>query len=131
MLAIREIYFLQNQNFNKSAKFIAHKIFVLYGIHYQSLLVTICHNSHMLSHTYYSPIFSCSHTYCTYYSKNYSGIIYPSLKQGNLFLTLMIIAFVYTSIQNIRPCILPISMPTHLFHKVVQFVAVNNYYQNH
>ena len=32
MLAIHEFYFPQNQNFDKSAKFIAHEIFALYGI---------------------------------------------------------------------------------------------------
>ena len=32
MPAIREIYFLLNQKFNKPVKFIAHEIFALYGI---------------------------------------------------------------------------------------------------
>ena len=32
MLIVCEIYFPQNQNFDKSVKFIAHEIFALYGM---------------------------------------------------------------------------------------------------
>ena len=40
MLVIRKIYFPQNQNFDRSAKFIAHKIFALYD-NYVSIMQTI------------------------------------------------------------------------------------------
>ena len=123
---------LQNQNFNKSAKFIAHKIFVLYSIHYQSLLVTICHNSHMLSHTYYSPLFSCSHTYLLFQKLFWNNP--PKSKTGKSFfnfndhcICLLLCPFkTYIHAYYMYQCQL-----THLFHKVVQFVAANNYYQNH
>lgn len=40
MLVIREIYFHEIKNFDKSAKFIGHKIFALYG-NYISIMQTI------------------------------------------------------------------------------------------